>query len=69
MLAAPHSGFVKVNWDASINKQVGCYGMGIIVRDSAGAFLGAKCLHLKGLVEPHVAEIRAALEAVFFAKK
>jgi hypothetical protein len=43
--------------------------MGIISRDSAGAFLVAKCLHLQGLVEPHVAEIRAALEAVIFRKE
>ena len=39
----PH-GWVKINWDASIDKQGQRMGVGILVRDHEGKVRGAKCV-------------------------
>ncbi len=38
----PLRGLVKVNWDASIHKDMGCVGFGCVARDHIGDFLVAK---------------------------
>jgi hypothetical protein len=37
----PPSGFIKINWDAAVNKKDGYIGVEIIARDCRGQFLGA----------------------------
>lgn len=65
----PSLGVIKINWDASTNKQWKCVGIGVIARDSAGCFLGARCMAKYMVVDPLVAEVMAVLEAIIFAKK
>jgi hypothetical protein len=48
----PHFGSRKVNKDASLNIPGGCIGLGFITRNCMGAFLGAKSINLKIMVEP-----------------
>jgi len=62
----PHLGTIKINWDASINKSIGCVGCGIVARDHCGSVLGAKSAYKKISVEPAMAE--AAKEACLFCK-
>jgi hypothetical protein len=62
----PHLGTIKINWDASINKSIGCVGWGIVARDHCGSVLGAKSAYKKISVEPAMAE--AAKEACLFCK-
>lgn len=65
----PPYGFVKVNWDASLNIKENYIGIGIVVRDHNGDFLGAWTVTKLAMGTPKVAEAIAALEVVFFAKK
>lgn len=65
----PPSGFIKINWDASINQQRKCIGNGVIARDNVGSFLGSYCLTKQVDVDPLVAEVMAALEAVTFSRE
>jgi hypothetical protein len=58
-----------VNWDTAIHKQSGCIAFGIVARDCEGFLLGAKCVHLKLLVDPKVAEVMAALHAILFSRE
>jgi hypothetical protein len=62
----PTPGFMKVNWDASLNHKEGCIGMGIIAGDCKGRFLGARSLMKKVDVDPKTAEAMAGLWAVKF---
>jgi hypothetical protein len=48
----PPFGPIKVNWDSLLNIPEGCIGLGFIARDCMGAFLGAKSVDLKMMVEP-----------------
>jgi len=65
----PFPGSIKINWDASINKTLGCIGIGVVARDYAGKVLGAKCSYRKQSLAPEVAEMFAALDAVVFCKE
>jgi hypothetical protein len=40
----PPDGFLKINWDASVNKQQKKMGAGVVVRDSAEGVLAMQCL-------------------------
>jgi hypothetical protein len=55
----PATSIIRVNWDGSINKEAGCIGMGIVARDHAGNFLGAKCIYQQVVVDPKVEEVMA----------
>jgi hypothetical protein len=46
---APSPGWVKINWDATIDKKKGCIGLGAIIRDSTGKVLAAHGIVREGL--------------------
>jgi hypothetical protein len=54
---------VKVNWDVSLNIKDNYIGIGIVVRDHNGDFMGARAITKLAMGVPKVAE------AVCFAKK
>jgi hypothetical protein len=61
---APESGWLKVNWDASVEKNQGRMGFGVVVRNEKGDVIAAQCQSTLGLFDPAVAEARAALLGV-----
>jgi ribonuclease HI len=65
----PPLGFVKINWDAAVNKHEGYIGVGIIARDCMGQFLGARSFCQKIRADAKVAETIAALGAVTFSSE
>lgn len=65
----PSFGDFKVNWDASINSKDKCIGIGIVVRDSLGEVVGARCIMQETEMDPKSAESMAALKAVLFCKE
>jgi len=65
----PPNGFIKLNWDAAINKIKGWIGLGIIARDYMGNCLGVRSLTKILRVDAKIAESLAALEAVYFARE
>jgi hypothetical protein len=60
---------IKINWDASINKTLGCIGIGVVARDYVGKVLRAKCSYRKHSLVPDVAKMIAALDAVMFCRE
>lgn len=60
---APPTGWIMANWDASVDRPRGIWGMGVIVRNSAGDLMAARCCSRMGYLEPTDAEALAALEA------
>lgn len=64
----PCKGFVKINFDASINQQRECFGMGVVARHDSGCVLltASKTQLIVATVE--MAEIYAADWAVTLAK-
>lgn len=59
----PTDGWVKVNTDAALF-QDGSVGVGCIMRDSQGVFLGARCGRIVGAWSPREAEAIAMKEAL-----
>lgn len=49
-------GFVKLNWDASLNEKEGRIGLGLIARDCCGDVLGARCISKILRVDPKLDE-------------
>lgn len=41
--AGPQTGWLKVNWDVSVQKTKGVMGFGVVVRDDAGLVVAAAC--------------------------
>lgn len=41
---APSQGWVKANWDASVDSVSGCLGCGVVIRDDRGRLLEARCI-------------------------
>jgi hypothetical protein len=64
----PPLGFIKVNWDASVNAKKKYIGIGIAARHNNGNFLGARVVTKSIVATPKVAEAMAALEVVLFSK-
>jgi hypothetical protein len=60
----PPEGFLKVNWDASVNGQRKRMGLGVAVRDHEGVLRAALCATRDFITEPAVAEAVAAGKAV-----
>ncbi|KAF5477506.1 hypothetical protein F2P56_004140 [Juglans regia] len=60
----PRSGFVKVNWDASLDVEKKMKGVGIIVRDEVGEVMLSLCGSDPGLCNPVVAELQALWRAL-----
>jgi ribonuclease HI len=59
-------GLIKVNWDASINKNKGWIGLGMIARNSNGACLGARSVTKHLITDSAIAVALAALSAMYF---
>lgn len=65
----PPYGFIKINWDAAINKTKGWICMGIIARDYLGNCLGTWSLTKILQADAKTAESLAALELFSLLKK
>jgi ribonuclease HI len=65
---APEIGWVKANWDAAIGRGTGRTGLGVVIRDSHGAFLLARCGIKRGCLEPCLAEAEAVLMAIHLCR-
>ncbi|XP_059438570.1 uncharacterized protein LOC132171299 [Corylus avellana] len=60
----PRHGWIKVNWDASIDKAGKRMGVGILARDHEGRIIVAMCAMKPDLTDPAVAEAAGAWLAV-----
>jgi ribonuclease HI len=65
----PSDGFVKVNWDASVNTNLNKMGAGVVVRDSHGVVLAMYCTTKGCITSPSDAEAVGAWAAVQLAKR
>jgi hypothetical protein len=65
----PPNGAIKINWDASINSEEGCIGLGIVAWDCMGGFLGARSMMQPVVVDPMTTEAMATLWAMQFSKE
>ena len=61
---APSLGWVKANWDASLDSQKGLVECAMVVRDHLAKMVVAKCTICKGRTTPLLAEALAALMAI-----
>lgn len=63
----PPEGHVKINYDASgvVN---GSVGVGCVVRDSQGSFVGARCCRIEGEKQPREAGALSLKEALSWVK-
>jgi ribonuclease HI len=59
---------VKLNWDASIEREAGKMGYGAIVRDERGLVVAAQRQSVLGNLDPTLAEAGAALMAIQLCK-
>ncbi|XP_062171126.1 uncharacterized protein LOC133876913 [Alnus glutinosa] len=62
----PVAGFLKVNWDASLNVKSELVGLGCVIRNVEGFVVAAKCCVRKSVVDPVCAEAMATLVALDF---
>ncbi|XP_059431505.1 uncharacterized protein LOC132165008 [Corylus avellana] len=62
--SAPLQGWVKANWDAALDRKSGWMGLGVVIRDSQGNMVAARCEVQKGSLVPAAAEAQAFLLAV-----
>lgn len=60
----PPVGFVKLNWDASVDRKGKKMGIGLIVRDHAGGVVAMACETKDHIQDPAVAEAIAARRGV-----
>ena len=63
----PSSGFIKINVNATLSKNVSMASVATIVRDEDGCFMGASALVLRGIVDPEVMESIACREGMALA--
>jgi ribonuclease HI len=66
---APSLGWVKANWDASIESQKGLVGCAVVVWDHLGKMMVAKCTTRKGYPTPLMAEALATIMVVRLCKE
>lgn len=59
----PPLGWLKVNWDAAVDKSNGRIGLGVVIRDHLGQMYASKSQTRHGYLEPVAAEAMAALLA------
>lgn len=64
----PQQHWVKANIDAALFDDIGCIGMGSVVRDAEGQFLMARSRRREGLVPPREAEALSLKEALSWLK-
>lgn len=60
----PREGFVKLNWDATLDSKRRVMGVGILARDCRGGVVAAKCIQRPRISDPVVAEAYSAWETV-----
>ncbi|XP_042941372.1 uncharacterized protein LOC122276027 [Carya illinoinensis] len=60
----PKAGFLKINWDASLDVKQGVMGMGIIIRNDQGEAMVAACDSKKWVQKPYIAECCALWKAM-----
>jgi hypothetical protein len=60
---APPEGFLKINWDASLDVSRKRMGMGIAIRDYRGKLLVAYCATREFITDPATAEALTAWQA------
>lgn len=65
----PPFNMVKINWDATLDKQNQVVGLGIVARDGAGRFLSDCSIKKWMMVLPIVAKVVAAFHTMLFAKE
>ena len=61
---APNSGWIKVNWDASLEKDMGRMGYSAVVRDDLGLVVAAQSVTSLGSLDSSLAEVGAILKAI-----
>jgi ribonuclease HI len=61
---APLGGWIKLNTNASVNKDNGWMGYGAVARDERGAVMAAQCRTVKGNLDATLAEAGALLMAI-----
>jgi ribonuclease HI len=61
---APAQGWLKANWDASLDSKAGRMGCGVVIRDYCGNMIEARSWSLRGNVSPAAAELIAAQLAI-----
>lgn len=62
-------GWVKMNCDVACDKQKGCVGMGVLIRDHIGKVKAARSTTRLGCFEPAVAEVLVLLHRLLFCKE
>jgi hypothetical protein len=62
-------GFVKVNWDVSLNLRASVVGLGCVIRNDEGLVVGAKYCACKVHANPLLAEAMVAHLAIGFCKE
>ncbi|XP_065638086.1 uncharacterized protein LOC136071113 [Quercus suber] len=65
----PSDGLYKVNFDAALFEVSGCAGIGVAIRDSSGAIIGALSQKIALPHSVELAEALAARRAVVFAQE
>ena len=64
----PQQHWVKINIDAALFEDIGCIGMGSVVRGADGQFLMARSMRREGLIPPREAEALCLKEALSWIK-
>ncbi|XP_059458269.1 uncharacterized protein LOC132187853 [Corylus avellana] len=65
----PPQGYVKINWDASVDKQRNRMGVGVVIRDHEGGVVAMFCTSKEFVQDPTMAEAIGAWEAVKLAQR
>jgi hypothetical protein len=66
---APDKGWIKVNSDEATEADRGIGGAGMIARDHAGVFLGARCARYDAVVDPLSIELLACRDAMCLSQE
>lgn len=65
----PQEGWVKINFDAGLDRHNRCGGVGVVICDSTGRFRAARSVHTPNLVDSLLGEALAARESYKFAEE
>lgn len=60
----PLDGWIKLNWDAAIDRQHNLMGVGLIARDSTEKVPSSMCYYIPYLTDPSTAEAYAVWQVV-----
>ncbi|XP_074354386.1 uncharacterized protein LOC141693256 [Apium graveolens] len=66
---SPPQGWVKINVDAAIFEEVGSVGVGSVIRDANGTFVGARHCKFEAQLSPREAEALGLKEALLWTKR